>query len=193
MRITFSQGFDDGLRDITRVAEQLADAQRRVSSGRRLNAPSDDPGATVAAIDGHARLASVDVYRQTTDDASSRLAVADSALSDIIVQLDAARVSAAASLVSGHTPEQLASLSQELLGIRDALLGDINTRFGNTYLFSGASSTVAPYALQGNGAVSGYQGDTSPISVDVAQGRTVAITFDGSAILQGGEIGRAHV
>ena len=63
MRITFSQGFDDGLRDITRIAEQLSDAQRRVSSGKRLTLPSDDPAATVAAIDGHARLATNDIYQ----------------------------------------------------------------------------------------------------------------------------------
>jgi flagellar hook-associated protein 3 FlgL len=191
MRITFSQGFDDGLRDITRVAEQLADAQRRVSSGKRLTVPSDDPAATVAAIDVHARLASVDVYEQTTDEASSRLAVADSALSDIINQLDSARVAAAASLVSSHTPQQLAALSQEVLGIRDALLADINTRFGNTYLFSGASATTTPYAIQANGTLSAYQGDSSPISVDVSRGREVPVTFDGSQIFQGGAA--AHV
>jgi flagellar hook-associated protein 3 FlgL len=184
MRITFSQAFEDGLRDIARVGEQLSDAQRRVSSGRRINAPSDDPAGTAAAIGEHAGLATVDSYVRATDAASSRLAVVDAALSDIVNLLTAAKVTATAARGSGRSVTQLSALSTEILGLRDGLMGDINTRFGGTYLFGGASATTAPYATVA-GSISGYQGDSVTQSIDVSDGRAVQVSFDGGEIFQG--------
>lgn len=187
MRITFGQMFDDGIRSITTASAQLAEAQRRVSSGRRLNAPSDDPAGTAAAVDARSSLASVDAYRRASDAASSRLLVADTALSDVINQLTAAKVAAVNASGSGRSQAQLEALSTEILSIRDAVLGDMNTRFGSTYLFAGATSSQPPFLTLPGGGVSAYQGDAVAQSIDISEGRDVDITFDGGAIMQGAD------
>jgi flagellar hook-associated protein 3 FlgL len=186
MRITFDQAFRDGLRDITVTGEQLADAQRRVSSGRRLAAPSDDPSAMAAAIGEHSRMATIDAYRRATDTAASRLSLTDTVLTDMIDQLEAAKVAVTAARGSGKTQAQLDAFSNELLSIRDALASDINTRFGSTYLFGGASSTTPPY-VEAPAGVWTYTGDSPPVSLDIADGRSIQITFNGDEVLQGTE------
>jgi flagellar hook-associated protein 3 FlgL len=186
MRITFSQAFQDGLRDITTAGEQLADAQRRVSSGRRLNFASDDPTAMAAAVGEHAKMATIDAYRRASDTALSRLSLTDTVLTDMIHQLEAAKVAVTAARGTGRTQAQLDAFSNQLLSIRDALASDINTRFGATYLFGGASTTAPPY-VEAPAGVWTYAGDSPPVSLDIAEGRSIQVTFNGDEILQGSD------
>jgi flagellar hook-associated protein 3 FlgL len=182
MRVSFGQSFDEGLRSIARAAEELAAAQRRVSTGRRIQAPSDDPAGTVQAIRERGSLSTIGSYERAANSAESALAVADVALSDVITQLTAAKTTAAASRSSSRTPAELEAYANEIIGIRDAIFNDINTKFGDTYLFSGASRNAA-YGIGNNGYE--YQGGGAGLEVDITNNRTAQVTFDGRAILQG--------
>jgi flagellar hook-associated protein 3 FlgL len=112
--------------------------------------------------------------------------VIDTVLSDVINQITAAKVTVHAAQGSGRTQAERDAMSAEILGIRDALFNDINTRFGSTYLFAGSASTTAPFT-ETAGVYSSYLGDTTPVTIDVADGRTAQMTFDGGAILQGSD------
>ena len=183
MRITFSQSYRDAQSDTNLAAEALAAAQRQVSSGHRINKPSDDPAGMNVAIADHAAVGTLDAYTKTADSTTSRLTVADSMLSDIIDKITAAQSAAVSAQGSQATQGQRDAAAAALQGISDALFGDFNAQFHGTYLFSGSKSTTAPYQT----GVSGYQGNTTPVSVDLGQGRTAQMSFDGSAIAQGGD------
>ena len=47
MRVTFAAQYRHGLENIETAADRLAEFQRQVSSGRRLDRVSDDPAAAV--------------------------------------------------------------------------------------------------------------------------------------------------
>ena len=181
MRIAFGHSFDEGLRAVNHAAEELALAQQRVASGRRIHVPSDDPAGSAQAIVERSSLASLDAYQRAAQSADSRLAVADVTLADIVSQLTGAKTAAVAAHSSSRTTEQLQAYAGEVLGIRDAIFGDINTRFGGTYLFAG-TGVNPPYAAVGGGFTA-YQGTTTPLSVDLTTDRTAQVSFDGSAIL----------
>ena len=184
MRIVFSSAFDEGTRAMARAAEALTDAQRQLSTGLRSDRISDDPLSAAAAVTEHAELDRLDAYKGAGDAASYRLGLADSVLSDIVTQLTAAQTTALSARGSSATQGQRDAAANELLAIRDALMGDINTQFQGAYLFSGSKATVAPYVVSGGG-ISAYQGDTDTNAIDIGPGRSVASTFDGGAILQG--------
>lgn len=186
MRVTFSNTFDQSSRSITQAASALAEAERQVSSGRRIDRPSDDPLATASSIGVRATVTRIDAYVSASDTATSRLSVADSVLTDVINQLTAAQTSALGARGTVQTQAQRTAAAGELLAIRDALMSDINTQFQGTYLFSGSQVTTAPYVAVGAG-VSAYQGDQSPTSVDVGRWRTASSTFDGGQIYQGSD------
>jgi flagellar hook-associated protein 3 FlgL len=187
MRTTYTTSFRDGLSAIQEAADLLAKAQEQVSSGRRLNALSDDPTSAAAAVGGHAAIGTIDAYTRSADDASSRLTVVDSVLSDVIDKLTYAKTAAGGALGSSVTPQQRDSISNDLLSVRDALVNDLNAKFGGVFVFSGAKATTPPYAQASNGTVSAYQGDASPISVDIDEGRQIQISYDGSTITQGSD------
>ncbi len=188
--MTFNSSFNRGALAISQAADALFEAQQQVSSGRRINQLRDDPLGSASAITEHATLGRLDAFEGAAHVATYRLGLADSIVSDIVNQLTSAQSTALASRGSALTQAQRDAGAQELLATRDALLGDINTKFEGTYLFSGSKVTVPPFSQSGSG-FSAYQGDGSPTQIDVGSGRAVANTFDGSEIFQGADA--AHV
>jgi flagellar hook-associated protein 3 FlgL len=183
VRITFDMTYRNGLADINRASDAFMRAQREVSSGKRLHVPSDDPSATARVIGEYAEQRSLDSYAKASDSVESRLMVADSVLTDVILRLQDAQVKAAAAANSFLTQAQRDALALELEGIRDALLTAINQQFRGTYVFSGTQITVAPYEKDASGAVGAYQGNAESQRVDVDRARDLAVTFDGAAVM----------
>ncbi len=184
MRVTFN-AIRDGLQAIQGASQKYAQAQWQVSSGLRVRVPSDDPAAAQSAINDSADVSRIDAYTQAGDTASSRLSLADSTLGDIISNLTQALTSAQGA--HGNTANQatLDSSAQTLLGIRDAIAGDINASFNGTYLFGGSKSTTQPYTKVGGTWT--YGGDSSSVSVKVDTTRSVTTAMDGQQILQGSD------
>jgi flagellar hook-associated protein 3 FlgL len=187
MRISFQSGFRHALADIERTSEELARRQREVSSGLRLQAPSDDPTAAVGAVSENAALGAIDRYRRAADSVGARLTVVDTVLGDIVEKLTQAQTVATGGLGDTPTQAQREAAARELAGIRDALFGDFNTNFRGVFVFAGTASTTQTYTKNPDGTVAAYQGNTSTISVDIDRTSSVQITFDGSSVAQGGE------
>ena len=96
MRVTFDAQHREALDNVNRASERLLIYQRQVTSGKRVERPSDDPSAAAAASVERAKLAETDQYTATTDSARARLLVTDTVLSDVIQQLTAAQVAVTA-------------------------------------------------------------------------------------------------
>lgn len=187
MRIAFQTGFRDAIADIQRTSEQMASAQRQVSTGRRLDVPSDDPSATTGAIGERATLGTIDRYVRSADSATSRLSVIDTVLSEIVSKLTAAQTAAASAIGNTASPEQRAAAAQDLASIRDQLVEDLNTKVGGVFVFSGTASTTKPFTQNPDGTVNAYQGNSSTVSVDIDRAKSVQATFDGQALTQGSD------
>ncbi|HEX7085442.1 MAG TPA: hypothetical protein VF198_03710 [Vicinamibacterales bacterium] len=186
-RISFQTEFRHALADIERTAADLMRRQREVSSGRRLQAPSDDPTAAAGAVTEHAAIGALDRYAQAASSVEARLRLVDTVLGDIIEQLTQAQAVATGALGDTPTPAQREAAAMELAAIRDALFGDLNTSFRGVYVFAGTASTTAPFVRNADGTVSAYQGNSSTIAVDIDRGREAQVTFDGGALVQGGD------
>jgi flagellar hook-associated protein 3 FlgL len=185
MRVTYNGGRSEMLADIQQAASEAQRFQRQVSSGYRVQVPSDDPSATVAAINENSEIATLDRYVQATDSVGSRLSVADTVLSDMVENLTSAQASAAGASQSGLSDTQREVTASDLEAIRDALITDFNTAFRGSYLFSGTASTMAPYLKAADGSLSAYQGNQTPLLVDIDRQRSVAVSLNGAEIATG--------
>lgn len=182
MRVTFDL-IRDGLSSINAAAEQLAEAQRQVSSGRRLLAPSDDPQATQRAIGEHAELGTIGAYTRSGDASSARLSAADSVMSDMIDKITSAIAQTTGARGSTATPESRNAIADALVGLRDAIASDVNTVYQGTHLFSGSAVDQTPYAVVAGAWT--YQGDNATVQAQVDRGRQVGQAWDGQALVQG--------
>jgi len=186
VRVTFGQSYIDTAVAVNAASERLAATEQQVSSGRRIDAPSDDPAGTSAVITERASLSQLDAYTQTADAATSRLTVIDTTLTDIIDKITAAQSAALSARGSAKTQSERDAAATDLQGIVDALVSDFNAQFHGVYLFSGSATTTSPFVKSG-AVVSSYQGNSSISAVDIATNRSTGVTVDGGQISQGGD------
>jgi flagellar hook-associated protein 3 FlgL len=187
MRVTFSAQNRNSTAGLEDAASRLLEFQRQVSTGKRIEKPSDDPSATLGSIGEHAEIAGIDQYTRATDTIASRLAVVDTVLSDLIIQVERAQVSSMSARGSITSAIQREAAAVDLEGIRDAIFTDMNTSFNGTHMFSGSDSTVAPYTRAAGGPISAYAGSTAEMVVDIDQHRAVKMAFNGQALTQGSD------
>jgi flagellar hook-associated protein 3 FlgL len=181
VRVTFNTSFREANQTLLENASELARRQREVASGRRLHAPSDAPADASAVSAERTEMAVTDRYQQATDSVSSRLSIVDVVLTTLIDQTTAAKVAAMSARGSLQTASQRDAAADQLLSIRDAVLSAVNTQYRGTYLFSGNDATTAPWI----DSVSGYQGSSTVIEVDIDRQTAIQVAFDGEAVLGG--------
>jgi len=184
MRVTFN-AVRDGLDAIHTASDAYATAQWQVASGKRVRVASDDPAAVQQAVNDQNAVMRIDGYTKATDSANARLSLLDSTLGDIVTRLMQAMT--ATQSAAGDTASQATrdADAQMLAGLRDSIAGDINTTFNGRYLFGGQQSMTPPYAQIAG--VWTYQGDATPVTVNVDESRSVTIAMDGRKVLQGGD------
>jgi flagellar hook-associated protein 3 FlgL len=167
-------------------AQRLAEFQRQVSTGKRIDKPSDDPSGTATAITERTQLATVEQYSRSAASVSSRLTVVDTVLSDIVDKLTAASTAVVAARGTNKTPAQREAAAQELQGIRDTLFENFNTTFQGAYIFGGANASNPPFRKDTvTGEVLPYEGSTAEVFVDIDDSRSVKVAMDGSTVVRG--------
>jgi flagellar hook-associated protein 3 FlgL len=185
MRTTFSTMYREAGAGIEKATERMLEFQRQVSTGRRIEKPSDDPSGTSTAISEHAALATVEQYTRAATSVGSKLTVVDTLFSDIVQQLGNASTAAMAARGTTQTEAQREAAAQQLESIRETLFEDFNATYQGEYIFGGADASSAAYVKNGAGTIS-YAGSTSEVQVDIDQNRAVTSAYNGDTITRGG-------
>jgi flagellar hook-associated protein 3 FlgL len=135
-------------------SQRLEAAQERVSTGKRINRPSDDPFGAEVVLRFRTAQASVEQFQQNAATVRDGLTSADGAMESYQQLLDRAGVllTQGASDLTG-TPAKEA-LAQELDGIRTQMLTIANTKSNDRFVFGGTRQDVAPFDSAGNPAAS---------------------------------------
>lgn len=171
--------------DATSATEQQLTEE--LASGSQVNALSDDPVAAGQNVLLSAQIGSDDTFSQTAASTQSMLQVTDSALSTVVSQLTSA-VSLATEGNNGTlNGSNLASISNQLEGIRDEVLSLANTTYLGQYIFSGSKGTTQPYTLDTSTspAVATYNGDDNANSVNYLEtpnGQKIQLNIPGDQI-----------
>jgi len=168
----------------TLAAEQTA--LEHLSTGRRVNLPSDDPVAFAADISNQAEQGQIDQYLQNTTSLEGLFQTADSTLSSAVTSLNQA-ISIGTQGANGTQSLQ----DQQALGLQvQAILAQMvqlgNTSYQGNYIFAGTATTTKPFVLdpsQASGVI--YNGNSGTNSVQIADGRSLQTNVPGSQIFLG--------
>ena len=162
----------------------LQQAQARLTSGKRLNAASDDPASAVSVMGTGSALRALEQYRTNVQRASSRIDLEDRVLSqlgDLISRAKELAVSLAGDSANDQT-RGIANAEVQQLFHQIIQLG--NTKFGNEFLFGGDQSATTPFTDSGTGATLDYSstGPQGQRSIGIGEGQTIAPTHDGTQV-----------
>lgn len=164
----------------TQQAEQVA--LQEMSTGRRVNMPSDDPAASAAMVQNQTRSDAADQYMQNITTLLGLMQTADSTLSSIVSEATQA-ISAGTEGANGTMSDSdRQALAQQVQGILGNIVAQANVSYNGVYLFAGTATDSAPFQLSGNGYT--YQGNANVNSVTIGDGFTVQTNLPGSQLFQ---------
>ena len=143
MRIGTSYAQQLAINDIQDRQSKLLETQSQLSSGRRLNTPSDDPMAAAEAERLRSRDARLEAEKRSITHARAALSSSESALGDASDLMQSARETMLAAANSTASASDRLNHGEVLRQIRDRLLSVANRGDGSGgYLFGGQGSAT---------------------------------------------------
>ena len=170
------------LEHLRRQTVQFARAQEQVSSGRRVNRPSDDPAALRIGLRETRRIESLDARTQVLDQLKSTLSHTETATREahsLLVRVREIALSGRQSI----EPSERHVMAQELGTLRERLISIANSRSGGTSLYGGTASDRLPFETAPDGAVT-YVGSEEPMIASSELGDWAAVLPVGRDVFQ---------
>jgi len=161
---------------------QLIRAQEQVSTGKRLQRPSDDPIAAATVLALQRQLGDVSRYSTAIATARPQLEQGMGALSEASEILSEARALAIQGLNGTLNSADRRGLAQSLRLLRSRMVEVGNTKHGDRYIFGGTLTDDRPFSeidVNGQRRVV-YSGDGASRTVAVGPGVDLAVNTPGT-------------
>lgn len=144
--------------------DRLQGTQEQLTTGKRLNRPSDDPVGTVSAMRFRAEQRQLEQMGENITDGRARLTQADDALTQTMPMVHKIRQIAVAALNGTNGSGQLSAYAAEVKELRDGILQQANTQYAGIPVFGGTTPNQNAYDDQGT-----FIGNELPVLRQVAQ------------------------
>jgi flagellar hook-associated protein 3 FlgL len=177
-RVTVGSAAYSGVQHVQASAVRMIDLQNKLSSGKRITTPSDDPAGTVQALQLRGALVRNQQYAANAADAQSWLNTTDDAYSSIVTTLQRARTLVQRGLNTGvNDAAANDALAAEMDTLRTRMVQLANANFDGRPVFGGTTANPQAYDANGN-----YVGDNGVVTRDVGEGITVPVSLNGPSV-----------
>ena len=155
-------------------------AVEQLSTGKRVNQPSDDPAAAAQDVLNLSQQAQVAQYTQTTSSLNGLFQTADSAMGSIITALNQA-VSLGTEASSGTlSASDQQAVAANIQGVLNQVVQLANTSYEGSYIFGGTDVSSAPFSTGASGV--SYNGNDGINQALIAEGLTIQTNVPGSQL-----------
>lgn len=178
MRVSTFRAFDSAIDNLQRRQGELSRSQEQLSSGKRVERPSDDPAAAARAERALAAIARSEADQRALEASRSAMQLTESALGDAGELMQQVREQIVAAGNPSFTNAERGMIVQSLRGLREQLLGIANRADGlGSYLFGGQGSASPPFVdAPGGVTYDGAAGETR-----VTSREALPLAIDGRA------------
>jgi len=178
-RVTQSMLNTQFMRNLNNNLNRMEKLQDQMSSGRRINKPSDDPVGISFSMRYRSELETNDQYQRNVDSALSWLSYADETLGQAGNVMQRARELAVQGATGTNPQEALDTIAMEIDQLSAQMLSIANSKFNGKYVFNGELTDVKPY----NEATAGSDNpDSGTIEFEIGVGVKIPVNVTGKAV-----------
>ena len=182
MRISTNTIYQTAVSKINSLQAEQSKLQQQIATGKRIQAPSDDPVAASRVLELSQSQNINASYGENRKVAETRLGDLDISLSSITELLTSVRTNLVGSAGTLSMGERSA-LATQLSSAFDTLLGFANTRdAAGNYLYAGFNNKTVPFTATATGA--SYNGDNNQQLLQVDAHRQMAVNATGDSVFQ---------
>jgi flagellar hook-associated protein 3 FlgL len=183
-RITTQMTASMTLADLQQSLNRLDTTQQQLSSGKKINQPSDDPYGTSQAMGLNGQLSALNDYTNNITDGTAWTQQATTSLGDIDSMVQRVRELVVQASNGTYTRSDLNASAAEVNQLIDAIKQEANASYNGQYIFSGTSTGTAPYQT---GSTDTYQGGTGNVNRLIGPNTTISVNTNISNLLGNGQ------
>jgi flagellar hook-associated protein 3 FlgL len=163
--------------DLARTTSRLNQAQKEITSGKRVSTVSDAPDEISALLQARATLDTTSQIHLDLSRVKSEVDSAESAIASAVALLGRARVSGLQGATGTATAANRQSIADDLGNILEQLVAGTRTNVEGRFVFSGDADQTPPYTIDINQTtpVSAYLGSAATRSVLHPSGAVFAV------------------
>lgn len=182
MRITQNMTASNSIYYLQQSTNKLSQLGELTATGKNINQPSDDPINSRVLLDIGDQLNAGTQYASNITKANTFLQITSTALQGMSDTMQQA--TQLADTIAGGTSDQtqIASVVTQLQALKQTMVDMGNTQSGNQYVFGGAKSSTVPFT---NATPATFNGDETPLSVEIGQSSKQQINVTGNQVLTG--------
>ncbi|WP_432407091.1 flagellar hook-associated protein FlgL [Wukongibacter sp. M2B1] len=149
MRVTNNMIASNTLRNLNRNLSRLDKRNTQLSTGKRINKPSDDPIGTSRALRLRSDVSQIEQYKKNTDAAISWLNITESATKDLYNIIHKAKELAVQGASETYSQNDRNTIADEMEQLRDQIIQLGNSTYTGRYIFSGFQTDEKTFNADG--------------------------------------------
>jgi len=162
------------VRDLRVREKNLSTYHHQLSSGRRIEWPSDDPVAAGESLRLRAALREVERYMNNSEEARNWLEVVDSALNEAIATMQRVRELNVQAANGTLSTDSRRAILDEVRELSSHLVQLGNSMYGDRYIFAGQATKTMPFDTAG-----GYHGDAGELLREIGPEMRLVVNVPG--------------
>jgi len=142
MRVTQSMLSGNMLRNLSNSYTKMGELQNQITTGKKVNRPSDDPVVAMKGIALRSQLDKVEQFQRNLGEVHNLLDSSDDALDKVGSAMQRVNELMVQASSDTTTNDDRKKIESEISQIRTHIQNISNTKVGNKYIFSGTKTTT---------------------------------------------------
>jgi len=178
-RVTQSILNQNLLFNLQRTNKTMDQLQEQVSSGRKINKPSDNPVTAVRGMFYRSSLNEIDQYKRNADDGISWMTSTDESLDEVTSVIQRVRELTVQGLSGTNSDTDRNAIAEEINQLKEHLGEISNSQIAGKFIFAGSDVKTPPY----NSTTKEFtNNNTEKIELVVGQNNSVQINVIGTDV-----------
>lgn len=183
MRVSSRMMLDSIIKNINQNEQKLFGAQKKVATGKKLTAASENPVMMGRVLGFNKTLSMIDQYQENITLGKSRFQIIETTLESVDELLHEAK-NVASDLASDNIdPDTRDNSLQAIENVYNQILDLANTQDDGQYIFAGHQTKTVPYTRDVDYNAT-YNGDTGDVRLIIGQNQDISLNNEGEKVFE---------
>lgn len=170
MRVTQLMLTNNSLRNVSKSYDRLGVYQEQLSTGKKIQRPSDDPVVAMKGMYYRTSLTEIEQYQRNLSEVYTWMDNSESGLDHTTQVLQRVRELVVQGKNGTLTPEDQQAIAREIEQLKSDLVQTANTKVAGKYIFNGTNIAQAPVTEQTSPTAPLVNNNTDDFTVEVSKG-----------------------
>lgn len=181
MRVTQGMLTNNMLRNLMNSNDKMGNYMEQLSTGKKINRPSDDPVVAMKGMGYRTELVKVEQYQRNTNEVHNWMDNSDAALDKATSAMQRIRELAVQASNGTYSDKELSNIGEEVEQLKEHLVDIANTNVNDKYIFNGTMTDTAPINLE-SGEINF---DDKAVTIEVSSGTALKANVNGEDVFGG--------